>query len=217
MGFMIGGREQVLVIEPPMRACFEPATLHIPKRLKQTMRKSHWQFSTNQKFETVIRYCSRDIPPTRLDNHVSHQKGSTSKSQNLNQSYVNDDGVWITDYIKRSFCALHQRGFAHSLEVWQDRELAGGIYGLALGGVFFGESMFHLKRDASKIALVQLVLLVEELGFKLFDCQFLTPHLARFGAREFKKSDFSLMLVDALQQKPADFETLKPGPLKNAT
>ncbi len=107
--------------------------------------------------------------------------------------------TWINDTIRALVVALHDRGFAHTMEVWSEDRLIGGVYGIALGGAFFGESMFSRERDASKIALAWLVDHLQRAGFTLFDTQFITPHLASLGAEEFSRDDYRDRLADALE------------------
>lgn len=108
------------------------------------------------------------------------------------------DETWINDEIYTLYLELHRMGFAHSIEVYQD-ELIGGVYGVTLGGAFFGESMFSRATDGSKIALVHLVERLRRTGFRLFDAQFISPHLASLGAVEISRSDYHLRLSDALE------------------
>lgn len=109
------------------------------------------------------------------------------------------DETWINDEIVASYVALHERGFAHSVEAWQDGALVGGLYGVSLRGAFFGESMFHTATDASKVALVALVDRLIERGFTLLDIQWVTPHLAQFGAISISRRRYLRMLDRALQ------------------
>ena len=113
--------------------------------------------------------------------------------------------TWINQEIEEIYCGLAERNTVHSIEVWQNKEnaqenpaLVGGLYGLALGGIFFGESMFSLARDASKVALIELVLRLRHGGFTLLDTQFLTPHLAQFGTSEISRADYQQELAKAL-------------------
>ena len=108
--------------------------------------------------------------------------------------------TWINPEIYDLYLTLHRQGHAHSLEVWQDGALAGGIYGVALGAAFFGESMFSRRRDASKVALAWLVHRLRAGGFRLFDTQFLTPHLASLGGVEIPRADYHRQLAAALTQ-----------------
>ena len=110
-----------------------------------------------------------------------------------------DPGTWITTEIIESYGALHARGLAHSVEVWRDGRLAGGLYGVSLGGAFFGESMFHRETDASKIALIALVERLRARGYLLLDTQWTTPHLEQFGATEIPRRDYLRRLEAALR------------------
>lgn len=113
--------------------------------------------------------------------------------------------TWINSEILRLYTSLYYRGNAHSIEVWENRELVGGLYGVSMGGAFFGESMFARKRDASKIALVYLIGLLRHYGYKLLDTQFQTPHLERFGTFEVIRSIYLSMLDDAIKMRVKPF------------
>lgn len=123
------------------------------------------------------------------------------------------DETWINDTIRELYLTLHRQGHAHSLEVWEDARLAGGVYGVALGGAFFGESMFSVTRDASKAALAWLVDHLARTGFRLFDTQFLTPHLASLGAIEIPRAAYRARLARVLPL-PANIHALplEPNP-----
>ncbi len=112
-----------------------------------------------------------------------------------------EEGTWISPEIHKAYCALHRLGFAHSMEAWQGGRLAGGLYGVTLGGAFFGESMFHAVTDGSKVALVQLVDRLRRRGYVLLDVQFLTEHLRRFGAREIPRRAYERRLRTAIRLK----------------
>jgi len=112
-------------------------------------------------------------------------------------------GTWIVPEMVAAYTALHELGYAHSVETWRDGELVGGLYGVALGRVFFGESMFTRTRDASKVALVKLVERAKEKGLRLIDCQQATPHLASLGAREIPRRAFSQFVRESIQYPPA--------------
>lgn len=145
---------------------------HIPHGLKRTLRKSPFTISVNRDFAAVIGACSK-----------AH--GET----------------WISDDIREVYTGLHREGRAHSVEVWAGSELAGGLYGVQLGAAFFGESMFHRKTDASKVALVWLVERMRSRGFTLLDTQWTTPHLIRFGACEIPRSRYLRQLSAALAKR----------------
>ncbi len=114
---------------------------------------------------------------------------------------VRRDGSWISEELVRSYIQLHELGFAHSVEAWQKGELAGGLYGVSLGAAFFGESMFHYRRDASKVALVHLVERLRERGFELLDTQAMTQHLQRFGCVEVSADEYMRLLAKAMKKR----------------
>jgi leucyl/phenylalanyl-tRNA--protein transferase len=146
---------------------------HLPRRLMRTALSDRFAVTADREFAAVLRGCAEPAPG-RLD-------------------------TWINPDIERLFGALHARGAAHSIETWQDGRLVGGLYGVRLGGAFFGESMFSRATDASKVALVHLVARLRLGGFVLLDTQFLTSHLARFGAVEIPKAEYKRRLADALE------------------
>jgi len=115
-------------------------------------------------------------------------------------------GTWITPQMLEAYCRLHRLGFAHSVETWCEGRLVGGLYGVLLGRVFFGESMFHLERDASKIALARLCLECRKRGIELIDCQMSTPHLKSLGAVEISREDFLERLERLVDEKPSFWE-----------
>jgi leucyl/phenylalanyl-tRNA--protein transferase len=144
---------------------------HVPARLARTLRRRAFDVRVNTRFRDVIEACA-----DRQD----------------------DEGNWIDREIIESYCVLHARGVAHSVEVWQGDRLAGGLYGVALGGAFFGESMFHRVDDASKAALVALVDQLRRRGFVLLDTQWVTDHLLQFGAIEIPRRRYLRLLDQAL-------------------
>jgi leucyl/phenylalanyl-tRNA--protein transferase len=111
-----------------------------------------------------------------------------------------EDGTWISEEIVESYVALHQLGMAHSIEAWREGRLAGGLYGVHLGGAFFGESMFHHETDASKVALMALASRMRERGLSLLDIQWVTPHLAQFGAIEVPREDYLRRLSEVIDE-----------------
>lgn len=158
--------------DPPVRAIIPLDDFKIPRRLRRTLRQRPYQIKLDTAFEKVIRTCAEpafDRPTT-----------------------------WINREIIDLYCALHQRGHAHSIEAWNDEELVGGLYGVSLGAAFFGESMFSRQTDASKISLVYLVGLLRYCGFKLLDTQFQTTHLTRFGTHEITRENYHHLLKAAL-------------------
>ena len=146
---------------------------HIPKTLAQLVRQKKFEIRINFDFTATMRACMN----------------------------VRRDGSWISNDLVRAYAQLHELGFAHSVEAWRDGKLAGGLYGVSLGGAFFGESMFHFARDASKVALVGLVERLRERGFELLDAQAATAHLRRFGCVEIKASEYLQKLRQAIGRK----------------
>jgi len=155
---------------PDPRGIMPQDEFHAPARLLRVRRSRRFGITANRAFEAVMRACAAD----------------------------RDDGTWITDDIVAAYVALHQQGLAHSIEVWRGDRLVGGLYGVHLGGAFFGESMFHTETDASKVALVVLVERMRDRGFSLLDIQWVTPHLERFGAVEIPREEYLIRLSDAV-------------------
>ncbi|MDP7603109.1 MAG: leucyl/phenylalanyl-tRNA--protein transferase, partial [Alphaproteobacteria bacterium] len=150
-----GRRDTTLFwVDPELRGIIPLNDFHVPKRLKRTLRQPP-RVTVDRAFQRVIENCAQPTPGRRT--------------------------TWINDEIIGLYCSLHQRGHAHSLEVWHEQTLVGGLYGLAVGGAFFGESMFSSQADASKVALVYLVARLKQGGYRLLDTQFVTPHLTTFG------------------------------------
>jgi leucyl/phenylalanyl-tRNA--protein transferase len=155
---------------PDPRTIIPLDSFHASKTLMQTYRQGRFEMRIDTAFEAVMRGCGH-----------------------------RDEGTWISEEIVEAYCQLHELGAAHSVETWRNGELAGGLYGVALGGAFFGESMFSRQRDASKVALVALVQRMRERGFTLLDVQFTTEHLARFGAIEIPREEYLARLATSLQ------------------
>ena len=162
---------QIRWYSPDPRGIIPLDTFHAPKRLGRIMRQGRFDMRVDSDFGGVIRACA-----ARHD----------------------DEGSWIDDEILESYCALHAAGVAHSVETWQDGALVGGLYGVAIGGAFFGESMFHHVRDASKVALLGLVEHLRSRKFVLLDTQWLTPHLQQFGAIEVPRTEYLHLLTTAV-------------------
>ncbi len=154
---------------PDPRAILPLDGFHVSKTLRQLCRQGRFEIRINHGFRAVMEGCAD-----------------------------REEGTWISPEIIEAYVVLHERGLAHSVEAWYEGELAGGLYGVALGGAFFGESMFHRRRDASKVALVHLVERLRERGYRLLDVQFTTPHLARFGAIEIPRTAYLRRLRAAL-------------------
>jgi leucyl/phenylalanyl-tRNA--protein transferase len=160
--------DPILWWSPDPRMVLLPAELKISRSLAKTLRNRRFEIRFDSDFDSVIRACAapRDGQP----------------------------GTWITPEMRNAYLRLHRLGYAHSVETWVDGELVGGLYGVAVGAAFFGESMFARARDASKIALVHLVRKLEEDGYGMIDCQMRTEHLASLGAREIPRARFSRLL-----------------------
>ncbi len=161
---------------PEWRGIIPLAAFHVPRRLARAMRKALDLGTTSIRINTVFGDVMRACAEPRPDH----------------------PDTWINDEILALYGELHAMGHAHSVEVWQEDMLVGGLYGVSLGGAFFGESMFSRVRDASKFALVHLVERLKSGGFMLLDTQFLTPHLAQFGAIEISNEAYQAALTDAL-------------------
>jgi len=169
----------ILWWSPDPRCVIFPETFHLPRRLKRTLRQKNFRISVDEAFSAVIHRCAA-IP--RLMPDGSHA------------------GTWLVPDMISAYTALHQLGLAHSIEAWDGEGLAGGLYGVRLGGVFFGESMFHERPDASKAALSGLMEQLRTWGVGLLDCQMTTPHLARFGAVEIPRAEFLAHLTRYLDR-----------------
>ncbi len=161
---------------PDPRGVIPLDAFHVSARLARVVRQGRFRIAVDTAFEAVMRACAR-------------RPG---------------EGTWISEEIVQSYVALSKLGLAHSIEAWQGTELAGGLYGVHLGGAFFGESMFHRVTDASKVALVALVDRLNRQGFALLDVQWVTPHLETFGAIEIPREEYLVRLKAALAIR-ADF------------
>jgi leucyl/phenylalanyl-tRNA--protein transferase len=169
--------QPILWWSPDPRLVLLPGELRVSRSLGKTMRKGVFTVTLDTAFEELIVRCAR-----------AHR--------------ARDGETWITREMAEAYTGLHRLGFAHSVESWKGGELAGGLYGVALGGAFFGESMFSTAPDASKAALAALVGELKGRGFELIDCQVSTPHLKSLGAREIPRHEFLALLRRALE-KPA--------------
>lgn len=158
--------------DPDPRAILPLETFHVPRKLARTIRRGRFEVRVDTAFEAVIRACAQPAPGR--------------------------EATWISPEVIDLYTGLHRMGFAHSVESWADGELVGGLYGVALRGLFAGESMFSRHTDASKVALVHLVERLRAGGFVLLDTQFVTPHLQRFGAIEIPRAAYHVRLAEAL-------------------
>ncbi len=168
-------------IEPEQRGIIPLRGFHLPSRLARTVRAGRFEIVADRNCDPVLDGCAAPGP---------------GRSR-----------TWINDRIRRLYRRLFEIGHCHTIEAYQDGVLAGGLYGVSLGATFFGESMFHIARDASKVALVHLVARLRAGGFRLLDTQFVTPHLATFGAIEVPRKRYHKLLSAALADQ-ADFAAL---------
>ena len=164
---------RVFLVEPEQRGVIPLDGFHIPTRLRRTVRAEPFVVRVNTVFPAVLDACAAPSPGR--------------------------EDTWINGPIRRLYLQLHGMGHAHSLECWRDEELVGGLYGVTLGGAFFGESMFSRATDASKVALVHLVARLRREGWRLLDAQFRTPHLDQFGLIELPQSAYLERLATALE------------------
>lgn len=176
--------DRVYLVDPERRGVVPLDRFHVPSRLARTVRQDRFEVRIDTAFAEVLALCAEaaeDRPDT-----------------------------WINRPIERLYNALFARGLAHSVECWSGERLVGGLYGVSLRGAFFGESMFSRERDASKVALVHLVARLQTGGYRLLDAQFMTGHLAQFGAEEIERAEYQTRLKRALAA-PADFYRLAPA------
>ncbi len=166
--------QPILWFSPDPRMVLRGSDLHVSKSLSKQLRRGPYEVRFDTAFARVVRACA-EIP--RSD----------------------QDGTWITVEMEQAYIKLHELGFAHSVEAWEGETLVGGLYGVSLGHCFFGESMFSLRTDASKVAFVTLVRQLADWGIELIDCQVHTAHLERFGAEQWSRAKFLRALQDALQ------------------
>lgn len=167
---MADERGRVFWYSPDPRCIFEYDKFHVSHTLRQTIRQNKFEIRINTAFTEVLAACGDRA-----------------------------EGTWISPEIHRIYVELHERGHAHSVEAWRDGQLAGGLYGVTIGGAYFGESMFHRVRDASKVALAALIDRLRGRGYALVDTQWITPHLARLGAVEIPRDDYLRRLEKAIE------------------
>lgn len=170
-----GDGEPILWWSPDPRFVLFPDELRISRSMRQFLKKGAVRITFDRAFREVIAACRRPRP--------------------------GQNGTWITAEMREAYAVLHGLGFAHSVEVWQEKELVGGLYGVSLGRAFFGESMFSTIPNASKAALITLVQRLRERGFDLIDCQVETAHLAALGARPILRRDFCALLRESLRHE----------------
>ena len=166
--------QSILWWSPDPRTVLFPDKLHISRSLKRSLRPGLFSVTLDRCFRDVMQHCAGPRPQ------------------------YPDGGTWITAEMLEAYTRLHELGYAHSIETWQEGQLVGGLYGVALGGAFFAESMFALASDASKVALVSLVRQLQAWGFRLMDCQQSSPHIMALGAEEIPRHEFLDHLAIAL-------------------
>ena len=167
----------ILWHSPAERFALRPGDLHVSRSLKKTMGRKTFDLRFDSAFEQVLQHC-RSVPRP------------------------GQDGTWLNDEMLDAYLKMHDLGFAHSAEAWLDDQLVGGLYGITLGGVFFGESMFSIERDASKVVFADLVPRLAEAGYELIDCQVYTEHLSRFGATDWSRDTFLDALDGSIRKVP---------------
>jgi leucyl/phenylalanyl-tRNA--protein transferase len=155
----------ILWWSPDPRFVLYPEELKISKSMKPLLKRNEFEFTVNKAFAAVIHHCKKMIRPGQ-------------------------EGTWITDEVEKAYCKMYELGYAHSAEVWKEGELAGGLYGIKLGKVFFGESMFSQVSNASRFAFIRYVEVLKTEGIELIDCQVYTEYLESFGARMIPRTEF---------------------------
>lgn len=178
MPIVEGRRETLAWFSPDPRGILEFDDLYVSRSLARTIRRGKFHVTKDHAFEAVVEACS----------FPRHE----------------DDGVWISPALMAGYQTLHQMNYAHSLEVWEGTELVGGIFGITVGGLFAGESMFHHRTDASKVALVCLVQHLQQQGFELFDVQWTNEHTRSLGAKDIRRRQY-LKRLAAIVGKPVHF------------
>ena len=178
--------DEIYWVDPERRGMLPLDGFHLPRRLARTIRQARFEIRCDRSFDPVVAACA--------------------------EPDFGRPETWINAPIRRLSAQLFALGYAHSVECWRRGQLVGGLYGISLGGAFFGESMFSRERDASKVALAHLVLRLKLGGYRLLDTQFITSHLAQFGAIEISRAEYRRRLADAVTVK-ADFYGEVPTPL----
>lgn len=166
--------EPIIWWSPDPRFVLKPSDLHISKSMHRVLNSTAFRVTLDTAFPLIIRQCAE----------VSRKE---------------EDGTWITEDMIAAYCALYESGYAHSVEVWKEDILVGGIYGVSLGRIFFAESMFHTETNASKLAFIRLIQLLKQKEFVLLDAQVYTKHVASLGAKEIPRNEFMQTLQKGLQ------------------
>ena len=165
--------DTILWWSPDPRFVLFPGELKVSKSIKPLLKRNEFEFTTNKAFAQVIHHCKETKRPGQ-------------------------EGTWITDEVEKAYCQLHEMGYAHSAEVWKNGELVGGLYGIQLGKVFFGESMFSKTSNASRFAFIKYVQLLKEEGIELIDCQVYTEYLESMGAKMIDRTIFMTLLKEGM-------------------
>jgi leucyl/phenylalanyl-tRNA--protein transferase len=197
--------EPILWWSPDPRAVLYPDKLKISRSLRKTLRQGRYQVRLDTAFREVMLACAAPRHTRTYkcrERHDSRDGGGRTASgtavEDAESDRANSSGTWINDKMVAAYCRLYDLGHAHSVETWRENRLMGGLYGVALGGVFFGESMFSRATDASKVALVALTQVLRDWGFCLIDCQVDSKHLASLGAETIPRTRFISELAHAL-------------------
>jgi leucyl/phenylalanyl-tRNA---protein transferase len=181
--------EPILWWSPDPRFVLFPPELHVSRSMRQFMKKGFLRISFDENFRGIIAACQKPRP--------------------------RQNGTWITHEMQEAYVALYDLGYAHSVEVWHEEKLVGGLYGVSLGRIFFGESMFSMMANASKAAFITLISRLRKLGIDLIDCQLETPHLGSLGARPIPRREFCRLLRESLKHETlrGNWGMLAAGPL----
>ena len=181
------GDDEIYWVDPERRGVLPLDAFHLPRRLARTIRQARFEIRCDSAFDSVVEACA--------------------------EPDFGRPETWINSPIERLSAQLFALGYAHSVECWRGGLLVGGLYGISLGGAFFGESMFSRERDASKVALAHLVLRLRLGGYRLLDTQFITSHLAQFGTIEISRADYRRRLADAIAVKAQFYGDVPPDAL----
>ena len=199
----------ILWWSPDPRMVLFPEEFRVSHSLRKTLRGGRYEVRTDSAFEQVMRACAapRDGANRGCDTVRESDECGSIRQAALpapeGSASPSQGGTWIHEEMIAAYCELHRMGYAHSVETWMDGELVGGLYGMSLGRMFYGESMFSCKTDASKIALAHLCAQLERWHFGMIDCQMNTPHLSSLGAREVPRKEFIARLQDLINYTPA--------------
>jgi len=196
--------DPILWWSPDPRMVLFPEEIKISHSLRKTLRNNIFEIRADTAFEQVMRACAAPRSAGTRLRHVTGEAADCGSSREAalpapeGSATPCQGGTWIHEDMVAAYTALHRMGHAHSVEAWQDGELVGGLYGIAIGRMFYGESMFSRRSDASKVALAHLAAQLQRWEFKMIDCQMNTPHLASLGAREISRAEFVRRLQELI-------------------